>query len=181
MSGGFRFGGVAPSAAAASELWWFFNEAEPAVDVPSSFGALLPGLRPDGLDAIERRAEALHAAGKIRARLENVSVKDARMLESLYRDRAWPLRVERALGILAGPVEALAVVRAEHLRAVARRLTETTAVTAWLDELLAVDRKALAPWKPEAELLCRMAIRAYERARGKGPSVVPDDDGEEDA
>jgi hypothetical protein len=144
--------------------------------VPSSFCALLAGLPAGGIEATERRAEALHAAGKIRARLESISVTDARMLESLYRERAWPLRVERALGILAGPVEALAVVRVEHLRAVARMLTETRTVTAWLDELLAADRKALAPWRPEAALLCRMAIRAYERARGNGPSVVPEEE-----
>jgi hypothetical protein len=170
-------GNVSPSAAADEELWWFFNEAESEVDVPSHFCALVAGVPPGSLEAMERRAEALHSAGKIRARLEAVSVTDARMLEALYRERPWPWRVERALEVLAGPVEALAVVRAEHLRAIVRMQTETKTVTAWLDELLAAKRGALAPWRQEAERSCQIALTAYERMRGKGPSVVPTEEG----
>ena len=170
-------GKVSPSAAADEELHWFFNEAESEVDAPSNFCALLAGVPRDSLEAMEDRAEALHAAGKIRRRLEALSVTDARMLEALYVERPWPARVERALGVLAGPVEALAVVRVEHLRAIARVRTETKTVTAWLDELLAADRAALSPWRQEAERCCRMAITAYERARGTGPSVVPAEEG----
>jgi hypothetical protein len=170
-------GNVSPSAAADEELHWFFNEAESEVDAPSSFCALLAGVPQDSLESMEDRAEALHSAGKIRTRLESLSVTDARMLESLYRERPWPWRVERVLEVLAGPVEALAVVRVEHLRAIARMQTETKTVTAWLDELLGADRRALAPWRLEAERSCKIAIRAYERARGTGPSVVPTEEG----
>ncbi len=170
-------GNVSPSAAADEELHWFFNEAESEIDVPSSFCALLAGVPRDSLESMEDRAEALHAAGKIRARLEAVSVTDARMLESLYTERPWPAKVERALGVLAGPVEAMAVVRVEHLRAIARMRTGTKTVTAWLEELLAADRAALAPWRQEAERSCKIALVAYERVRGKGPSVVPTEEG----
>jgi hypothetical protein len=159
-SGGRRarlhVGNVSPSAAADEELHWFFNEAESEVDVPSSFCALLAGVPQDSLESMEDRAEALHAAGKIRTRLEALSVTDARMLESLYRERPWPWRVERVLGVLAGPVDALAVFPVEYL---------------------VTDRAALAPWRREAERCCRMAIAAYERARGTGPSVVPTEEG----
>ena len=173
-------GNVSPSAAADEELRWFFNEAESAVDVPSNFMGLLAGASPTSLEAVERRAEAIHAAGKIRARLQSVPVTDARMLEALYTERPWPQLVEEALGVLAGPVAALPVVRAEHLRALIGARTRQKTLVAWLEELVAADRAALAPWRPEAERSCRMAVTAYERTRGHGPCVVPEEEREEE-
>jgi hypothetical protein len=173
---------LAPSKAADEELFWFFNEAEAEVDQPSNFCAMLAGMSPDSLEAVERRAEALHSAGKIRTRLQAIPPGDARMLESLYRERAWPEAVEKALGVFTGPVEALPIVRAEYLRALVGARTRAKSVTAWLAELVAAKGEAPGIWLPEAELVCAMAIAAYERARGKGPSVVPEGfETEEDA
>ena len=51
--------------AADEELRWFFNEAESACEEPSNFVALLAGVTPEGrAQAVEARAEAIHAAGK---------------------------------------------------------------------------------------------------------------------
>jgi hypothetical protein len=173
----WQFGDVSPSREAREELRWFFNEAESEVGVPSSFAGLLGGASPASLEATERRAEALHAARKIGERLQAVSVTDVRMLEALYTERPWPRALVRALGVLASPVAALVVVRTEHLRALVAARTQAKTLAAWLEELLAADRDALAPWRPEAELACAMAVAAYERARGKGPSVVPEEEG----
>jgi hypothetical protein len=169
----FRFGDVSPSRAARHELRWFFNEAIKEVELPSNFVRLLSGMSPGSLAAVERRAEATHSARKIRDRLATISTLDAIMLQAIYEERPWPPRVEGALGVLTGPVAALPVVRAEHLRALVGARTRARTLTAWLDELVAADRHALALWRPEAEIACAMAVTAYEHARGRGPSVVP--------
>lgn len=173
----YQFGDVSPSAAAESELRWFFNEAESEVDQPSNFEGLVAGASRTSLEEVERRAEALHSAGKIRDRLRAVPLSCARTLEALFRERAWPPRVEEALGVLAGPVAAMPVVLAEHLRALAACRTSARTVAAWMEERVAADPAALAPWRPEAEMWCRIAVTAYERARGRGPSVVPQEEG----
>ena len=72
-----RFGDVSPSDAAEQELRWFFNEAEIAVDLPSNFCARVAGMSNGSLEAMEQRAEALHAAGKIKARLQAIAATDA--------------------------------------------------------------------------------------------------------
>jgi hypothetical protein len=171
----YRIGNVSPSAAAERELRWFFNEAASEVDEPSNFAGLLAGMSATSLEAVERRAEAVHAAAKIRGRLQAVSGTDARMLEALFTERPWPARLERRLGVLAGPVVALPVVKAEHLRALMGARTRQKMLAGWLEDLLKADRDALAPWLPEAALACSMAIGAYEGVRGRGPSVVPED------
>ena len=173
----FRFGDVSPSRAARHELRWFFNEALKEVDLPSNFVGLLSGVSPGSLAAVERRAEAIHSARKIRDRLATLSTLDAIMLQALYEERPWPPRVEGALGVLTGPVAALPIVKAEHLRALLGARSRAQTVTAWLDELVAADRHALALWRPEAVIACAMAVTAYERARGKGGSVVPSEGG----
>jgi hypothetical protein len=169
----FRFGDVIPSGAARHELRWFFNEAIKEVELPSNFAGLLSGMSPSSLAAVERRAEAIHSARKIRDRIDTISTLDAMMLEALYTERPWPPLLRRALGVLTGPVSALPVVRAEHLRALVGARTRVRTLTAWLGELAADDRDTLMLWRPEAEIACALAVTAYERARGKGPSVVP--------
>ncbi len=167
------FCGVTPSLAADAELTWFFNDAETAIEVPSNLPRLLVGLTASTLEEEEERMEAKHAADWIRDRLLSIPLAQARTLEALYLERPWPRRVERALGELTGPVEALPVVRAEHLRALARGHTSQRACVWWLDELVKANRRALEVWRPEAELACAVAITAYERVRGRGASVVP--------
>jgi hypothetical protein len=173
----FCFGDVSPSRAARHELHWFFNEALKEVELPSNYVGMLSGMSPGSLAAVERRAEAIHSARKIRDRLGALSTLDAIMLEALYTERPWPPRVEGALGALTGPVAALPIVKAEYLRALLGARSRAKSVTAWLEELVTADRNALAIWRPEAELACAMAVAAYERARGKGPSVVPGEGG----
>lgn len=173
-----RLGDVVPSLEALVELRWFFNEAESEMDTPSSFGALDGGCSPTSAEAVERRAEAVHAAGKISRWLKAIPVGHALMLEGVFTEREWPSPVARTLGELAGAVEASPTVRALHLRARVTAKTCTTSVAAWLGEV--IERggaEAVADWRREAEVVCGLAVRAYERARGRGPCVVPWEDG----
>ncbi|HEY1696050.1 MAG TPA: hypothetical protein VGG39_27975 [Polyangiaceae bacterium] len=172
----FRFGDVYPSPAAHEELWWFFNAAEAETDPPSNFVAFLSG---EGatLDQTERRIEAAHSSGKIRKRLEALAAADLRTLAALYTERPWPPRVEKFLGVLAGPIAVLPVVRVEYLAACTRAQTEAGTVTAWLEERMARDGlKAFTHWMSDAHTACAKAIRGYDRIRGKGPSVVPSEE-----
>jgi hypothetical protein len=70
----------------------------------------------------------------------------------------------------------MATVRAAHLGALARRRTEKRRVFDWLDQLARANDPRLATWRREVRGACAIAIRAYERARGTGPSVVPHDE-----
>jgi hypothetical protein len=172
----FRFGDVSPSDATVRELTWFFNEAESAMEEPSNYCRLVAGGTASTADEEVARIEALHAAGKINAWLAAVHTTEALLLAGLFTERAWPRRVERALGVLAGAVEASPVVRAEHLRAVATVRTSAKTVTARLVEVIAhVGPASVVAWKRDAERACAIAIRAYERARGTGPCAAPDD------
>lgn len=172
---GLQFGDITPSETADRELRWFFNEAEMECDQPSNYVSLLAGITvEDRAAAVEHRAEAVHAAGKVRGRLEKLSTTDALTLEGVYRERMWSRRVETALGPLAGAVAALPTVRVLHLRALATARTEADTVAAWIEELASGRAAVLAAWKAEAERNCAVAIRAYERARGKSECVVPD-------
>lgn len=85
-----RFGDVSPSEAAEAELTWFFNEAESAIDVPSNYVLLLEGRSATSLEEVERRIEALHAAGKIYARLHAMKASDVLVLSALYIERPIP-------------------------------------------------------------------------------------------
>jgi len=169
-----QFGDVKPSLQAQEELRWFFNEAERELEEPSAFCALVAGHTASSMDEVERRQEAMHAAGTINRRLQSLGVTDALMLSGLYTERVWPKRMERLLGRLAGAVEALPTVRAQYLRALIGAQTKTKSVEAWLEELIEVGGPAaVEDWRREAQLACAIASHAYELARGDGPSVVP--------
>jgi len=175
----FRFGDAPPNAAAVRELTWFFNEAESAIEGPSYGCALVAGCTATTLDEEEARIEAVHAAGKINGWLAKVHTTEALLLAGLFTQRPCPKHVRRALGVLAGAVEVLPSVRAEHLGAVATARTHADNVAGWLEELVAGrDRDRVVAWKREAARSCAIAIAAYERARGTGPCAVPDNEEE---
>ena len=68
--------------------------------------------------------------------------------------------------------------RVEYLRALARVQTRAKNVAAFVEEVVRKGREdLLAAWRSEVELTCALAVAAYERVRGDGPSVVPDDEG----
>lgn len=166
------------SAAADAELRWFFNEAEIAIDQPSNFRALLVGASPASLAAMERRAEAIHSARKIRDGLEGLRAADALLLCGLYTERTWSRAVARALPRgLAGAALGSMRVRAAHIQALAHDKTAARDVAAFIEEVVASGRtEVVAAWRDELELACASARRAYERARTRGPSVVPPED-----
>jgi hypothetical protein len=173
----WRFGDVSPSPAAHEELIWFFNEAESAIEQPSNYCAALAGLPPTSLAEAERRVEALHAANKIKARLQAIPGSDALLLAGLYTPRPWSRRVEKVLGALAGALVVSASFRAEYLRALVRARTKADSVAQWLEELVKTGgAKAVGAWRIDIERACAIAVRAYERVRGDGPSVVPDEE-----
>jgi hypothetical protein len=172
-----RFRDVSPSEAAEAELTWFFNEAEIAMDERSNYCARISGCGVDTLEEVERRAEARHAAGKINDRLVRLRSTDALLLSGLYTERAWSDAVEAALPQgLAGAASALPRVRLDHVRALVRGQTHAKDVRAFIEEVVRKGRRKLvAEWRAELELACAIAVTAYERARGDGPSVVPDE------
>jgi hypothetical protein len=173
-----RFRDVSPSEAAEAELTWFFNEAEIAMDERSNYCARLAGCGIDTLEEVERRAEARHSAGKIKDRLETLRSIDALLLSGLYTEHPWSDAVEAALpGGLAGAASALPRVRVEHVRALARAQTHAKDVCAFIEEVVRKGRPELvAEWRAELELACAIAVTAYERVRGDGPCVVPEED-----
>ena len=173
-----RFRDVSPSEAAEAELTWFFNEAETAIEQPSNFQGLVAGCSPTSLEEVERRAEAIHAARKIHDRLQRLRSTDLLLLRGIYTEREWSEAVEQALPDgLAGAAEASVGVRVEHLRALARVQTRAKNVAAFVEEIVRKGRKDLvAAWRSEVELACALAVAAYERVRGDGPSVVPDEE-----
>ncbi len=169
-----QFGDVKPSLQAQEELRWFFNEAEREIGEPSAFCALVAGHTASSMDEVERRQEAMHAAGTINRRLQSLGVSHALMLSGLYTEKRWPKLLGRVLGRLAGAVEALPTVRAQYLRALIGAQTKSKCVEAWLEELIqSGGPAAVQDWRREAQLACALASHAYERARGDGPSVVP--------
>jgi hypothetical protein len=169
-----RFGDFQPSLEAHAELRWFFNDAASEMDTPSSFATLSGEGSPTSVEAVERRAEAVHAAGKINRWLRAVPVGHALLLQGLFTEREWPSPVARVLGQLAGAVEASPSVRALHLRARVAAKTCTTSAGAWLREVIEQGGpEAVADWMREAEVACALAMRAYERVRGGSACVVP--------
>lgn len=173
---GLQFRDVVPSDAADRELRWFFNDAEEACEQPSNYVCLLGGASPTNMAAVEARAEAVHARATIRTWLEAVSVADVLQLQGVYLERAWPRAIRKALGMLAGAVEALPTVRVLYMRALITAKTEADTVVAWLEEHAKAEDDVLSRWKEEAEMRCAMAIRAYERARGTVECVVPEEE-----
>jgi hypothetical protein len=177
----FRFGDVSPSAAAHEELWWFFNEAARELAPPTNPMAAPFDEVWSLMGAVERRAEAVHSANKIWRRLEALRAIESHTLEALYTQRPWSRRLQRALGVLAGAVEALPILRAEYMAAEARRQTTAPTAAAWLEELVARrGPKAVTIWGCAAEAACRGAVVAYDAVRGDRPSAVPGAD-EDDA
>jgi hypothetical protein len=75
-----RFHNFSPSDAANAELTWWFNEAESAIDQRSNFLGLLTGASLTCVEAVEQRAEAMHAARKIHDRLQRLRAADTRLL-----------------------------------------------------------------------------------------------------
>ncbi len=173
-----RFRDVTPSAAAEAELRWFFNEAESEIDVPSNICAHLWGVSPTSADAVERRIEAQHAAGKINGWLKCLHTTHALLLAGLYIERPWSEEVTKALPFgLAGAAEAYPTARVEWLREIARGQTRARSVAAWIEEVVRKGRTDLVnAWRTELELACAIAVRAYDRARGNRACVVPQDE-----
>ena len=165
------------------ELAWFFAEAEIASSLPSNFETLsstaLSGrtcLRRNLADvAATERMEAACAAGTLERRLRALRDDQAGVLFAAFEPRLWPEALERELGVLTGVVVRLAAAgrnrRATDRASPAQREAETAAALAE-----ALDREgpsALRPFRAKAHDLYSRALRAYARARGLGPSVVP--------
>jgi hypothetical protein len=174
----FRFRDVSPSEAANHELWWFFNQAEIDMEHRSALHGLIAGVAPGSLTEVERCAEATHAARKIQDRLERMRATDALLLAGLYTERPWSDAVLKALpGGLAGAAQASVTARAEFECARARCLTRAKSVVEFIEEVVRRGRADLvAEWRKELEVACAIAVHAYDRVRGAGPSVVPDED-----
>ena len=141
-----RFGDVVPSIEADDELAWFFN-----------YAALDCGRHPGSLAVTEACIEALHSAREIMQRLQKLGAREIDVLDALYTERRWSRGIERRLGHLAPVVEVL-----------------TT--TERLEELVERRPEEVAAWREKATRACGHAITAYERVRGDGPSVVPQED-----
>jgi hypothetical protein len=173
-----RFRDVTPSAAAEAELRWFFNEAEAEIDMQSNYCSLLAGVRRTTEEEVERRIEAQHAAGKINGWLKSLHTTQALLLAGLYIERPWSEEVTKALPFgLAGAAEAYPTARVEWLREVARSQTRARSVADWIEEVVRKGRTDLVnAWRTELELVCAMAVHAYDRARGNRPCVVPQDE-----
>jgi hypothetical protein len=173
-----RYRDVWPSEAAVAELTWFFNQAEIDMDGQSNMCARLAGCTIETLDEVERRAEARHSAGKIYDRLKRLRETDALLLSGLFLERYWSDAVDAALPAgLAGAAAVCPRVRVEHLRALARAQTRTKDARAFVEEVVRKGRPQLvAEWRAELELYCAIAVHAYERVRGDGPSVVPSEE-----
>jgi hypothetical protein len=168
-----RFREVSPSEAAEAELGWFFNEAETAIDQPSNYQAAIAGVSPTSNEAVERRAEAIHAARRIHDRLRRLRSTDALLLGGLYTEWTWSDAVIHALpGGLAGAARTSISVRATYVHALARAQTRAKNVADFIEEVVREGRLQPA-LRDEVEVACALAVGAYERVRGAGPSVVP--------
>jgi len=175
MHPGRRFGEVVVGMPADEELTWFFNDSGTEIRQPSSLAAASMRRNPFGMDGVMERADAFHAASKIWDRLQRIEPRESRVLETLYTDRIWPGRLVRRFGPVVGVVEGLVCVRAEHLGARMQGRTAAKTTCAWLEELVGRCSKDVALWRLEALRASEQALGACERARGDGPSVVPQD------
>ncbi|HEX8794063.1 MAG TPA: hypothetical protein VF765_24140 [Polyangiaceae bacterium] len=176
MHAGRRFGDVVPSRAADAELTWFFNDAAMEIDQPSVQGALFEDKRPGSAEALDARADALHAGRKIWERLQQIGERECSVLAALYTGECWPRTLARKLVHLAGVVEAMPSVRADYLRAHMQGRTTAANTTQWLDELAEHGPEQLDAWRAQALRACAQALAAYERVRGRTGSVVPEEE-----
>jgi hypothetical protein len=167
------------SEAGQAELEWFFNQAEIDIDLPSNYQALIGGACPSSVQEVERRAEAIHAARKIHERLQRLRSTDMLILSGLYTERPWSDAVQKALPDgLAGAAAASPSVRIEYVRALAGARTGAQNVATFIEEVVKKGRRdLLAEWRNELAVAAAIAMTAYERVRGSGPSVVPEAEG----
>jgi len=174
MHAGRRFGDVVVGSALDHELCWYFNRAESATELPSVQGQLLAGRQPGSVGALLSRVEAAHAARKICERLKRLDVRDALVLGALYTERRWPRELVRKLQHLAGVVESLPGVRAQHLGERMAGRTTAPSTTTWLEELVTDRPEQAVEWREEAGRACARAVSAYQHVRGDDESVVPE-------
>jgi hypothetical protein len=168
---------------AEEELVWFFTEAEVAVATPSNFALVadmaLSGRKrsaPGADSTADDRVEALHAAETIRRRLQSLPDADVDTIVALYTPDIWPPAFERYFGELAGLVARSRVAMRELADARLRGAASTRSVAQWLaDRIARGDEAGLDALRVEAERARGVAMRAYDRARGRGPSVVPEE------
>ncbi|HEY1698082.1 MAG TPA: hypothetical protein VGG39_38240 [Polyangiaceae bacterium] len=170
----FRFGDAAPTLAAHEELWWFFNDAGADLVSAAPPTAWFFDLEIALLVAEERCAEAALATQIVGQRIDALDKIDKAVLEGVYTLHPRSVQVERALGVLAGAVEALPVVCAEHLAARMWGLTRAKTPAEWLEERVRNGgAAAVTMWAAPAEAACAAAVRVYDHVRGHGPKVVP--------
>jgi hypothetical protein len=165
--------GFTVSPEAEAELHWFFNEAEVLIGVPSNFMAILSGRHATTIEEADNRANAVHVAGLIWRRLLQLPGNGLDILQGLYTERVWPLTIAHALGSMAGVIEAMATVKAEYMTAWMQRQTNAPDVTAWLEEHAQRGSPLLIAWHEEAKRACTRALADYQKVRGQGPSLVP--------
>jgi hypothetical protein len=165
------------SPAAHAELVWFFNRAEIEVDTPSRCAYLFGcGPSPVSLAAVERRAEAVHAAGKIHRWMQALPAGYPKILAGLYTQWPCPPPLRRALGRVAGAVLQSPEVqmRYAHERSTSRTRARTAAL--WLLERVESEgAAAFGAWRQSAERQCALALRSYEHVRGPGECAVPEE------
>ena len=167
---------------AEQELVWFFTEAELAIAVQSNFTtvadlALAGGKRsaPGEDHTADDRVEALHAAETIRRRLQSLPDADVDTIVALYTPDVWPPDFEHYFGELAGLVARSRPAMRELADARRRGGTTTSSVAQWLaDRIARGDDAGLDALRVDAERVRGVALRAYDRARGRGPSIVPE-------
>jgi hypothetical protein len=164
------------------ELEWFFTEAERAIALPSNFGAIvdmaLAGNRRNALRedrTADGRIEALRAAEIIRQRLTCLSDSDVDTIVALYLPDVWPPPFERYFGDLAGLVARSRSAMRGLAEARRRGAWATGSVEEWLaDRIVRGDEVGLDGLRVGAARARGSALRAYDRARGRGPSVAPE-------
>ncbi len=167
---------------AEEELVWFFTEAELAIAVRSNFTtvadmALAGGKRsaPGADHTSDDRVEAVHAAETIRRRLTSLADGDLDTIVALFTPDIWPEAFERYFGELAGLVARSRAAMRELADARQRGDATTSSVAQWLaDRIARGDDAGLDALRVEAERARGVAMRAYDRARGRGPSIVPE-------
>jgi hypothetical protein len=117
-------------------------------------GVRFDGVRPSP-EAIVSGAHAMHQARRIWERLKRIGERHEMVLEALYTERRWPRAIEHRFRHLAGVVEAL---------------------SGGFEKLVVDGSEQVAWWREQAANACAHALSAYEKVRGEGPSVAPQED-----
>lgn len=170
-----------PDHVAEGELAWFFGESEAPSGLCSNFSVMaqikrtgVPGLLlerpPAELDAAE---DAAVAAAVIRERLDSLPEPYVGVLSAAFEPIAWPTAVRGAFGKLSGV--AVRIWAGRHRERLARGHEHKAGI--WLEARLAVEGPTLVePLHRDADAVYGVAFGAYLRARGDGPSVVPEEE-----